>query len=64
MPSPKDVKPKPSRAGYPRIPDQSDLRGFSYRAPTNLTGRDEGTPPKGIWYRLLERLGLGRGRHD
>lgn len=47
-------------AGYSRIPDHSDLRGFSYRAPTNFDFRDEFVKPEvGFWRKVLASLGLG-----
>jgi hypothetical protein len=47
-------------AGYPSIPDHSDLRGFSYRAPTNFDYRDE-LKPRSLWRRLRDWLKLGLG---
>ena len=55
-------------AGYARIPDHSDLRGFSYRAPMNyqwsddhrgLMGREEELKPRAGHWHNLKFLGKG-----
>ena len=45
-------------AGYPSIPDHSDLRGFSYKAPTNFDYKDE-LKTRSLWQRLRSWLKLG-----
>ena len=50
------------RGDYPHIPDHSDLRGFSYRAPTAFDYRDEERKKKGLLGRFFEKLGLGGAR--
>jgi len=45
---------------YLNIPDHSDLRGFSYHAPTNFDYRDEQKKPKtGFWQKLKAIFGKG-----
>ena len=51
-------------ADYRNIPDHSDLRGFSYRAPQNFDYRDEQpSKPQGLWRNLLSYLGWEGRRH-
>lgn len=54
----------PRTADYPNIPDHSDLRGFSYRAPSRFDYRDEKPESKkrSFWQNVLSRLGLGETR--
>lgn len=48
----------PARNGdYLHIPDHSDLRGFSYRAPARFDFRDELKKPLGFWQKLLSLFG-------
>ncbi len=53
-------KEEPIVAGYSGIPDHSDLRGFSYRAPSNFDYRDDF--PKSaasFWQKIFSRLTRG-----
>lgn len=45
------------KADYTHIPDHSDLRGFSYRAPSRFDYRDETKKPASFWQKLLGLFG-------
>lgn len=63
MPVDQNKPEEPIRATLP-LPDHSDLRGFSYRAPTNIQGYNDSPRPipfparpkhrKGFWAALKE----------
>ena len=58
MPNKEKRSDDPVRRGtYPRIPDHSDLRGFSYRAPTAFDYRDE-FKKRGFWEKIRAALKL------